>query len=148
MKRTPTVPGVLYHYTCRTHGEPGIRRSGTLRPFPHPILCRSLVWLTDLDMPDVWALGLTRHTLCCDRTQVRVTVHPHGDAAGNPATNSIAPWWFYARPMSRTLREILEDIGAPMHWWVSEKIVPISGMIATSDLLARNPRDPKESSHV
>lgn len=137
MSLAPVVPRTLYHYTCREHGAPGIQRSGTLRPRPHPLLNRYLVWLTDLETPDRWALGLTSITLCCDRTQARVTVHPHGDAAGRDAV-FVVPWWFYARQVPAVLREIMEDTGLPMHWWVCERAIPATGMIATSVLLGKS----------
>lgn len=115
----PVAPATLYHYTCVDHGEPGIRSKGKLLPNLQPLLGRSLVWLTDLDTPDAWALGLTQHTLCCDRTEIRVTAKPfHGTDK-----TAVVPWWHYARNVEPVLREVLETKGLPMHWWVSPQPV-------------------------
>lgn len=117
---TPVVPQTLYHYTCLDHGHPGIKVANILRPWPQPMLAgHPLVWLTDLDPPDAWALGLTNHTLCCSRTEVRALVkpHDHADQCG------IQPWWHFARKLTRTIREVLEETGLPMHWWISEQPV-------------------------
>lgn len=132
-KTLPVLPNVLYHYTCREHGEPGIREVGKLLPYPQPVLSRRLVWLTNMDTPSAWALGLTNMFLCCDRTQVRVTVHPltGADAFG------IRPWWAYARTLPRALREVLEQTGLPMHWWVTNQSVPTVHIEHTADLWAR-----------
>lgn len=118
---TPVVPATLYHYTCREHGEPGITHDQKLLPHKQPLLGRHLVWLTDLDTPHPWALGLTNYLLCCDRTQVRVTVHPWvcKDICG------VHAWWHYRRTIHPVLREAVEQTGMPMHWWVTELPVPI-----------------------
>lgn len=127
------VPNTLYHYTCVDHGEPGIMESKALLPFRQPILGQHLVWLTDMDTPNAWALGLTNTTLCCDRTQVRVTVNTYNvrDAHG------IRPWWAYARRMNHVLRDVLEATGLPMHWWVTDLIVPIEDITRTAELRGR-----------
>lgn len=123
-KITPVVPNTLFHYTCREHGEPGIRRDEKLLPYRQFLLGRTLVWLTDMETPHAWGLGLTNHLLCCDRTQVRVTVEPlvHKDRCG------IHPWWYYRRAIQPALRDALEQNGMPMHWWVSELPVPITAI--------------------
>jgi hypothetical protein len=112
--RPPGIPSVLYHYTCRQHGEPGIRDTMMLYPHSHPLLRMTLTWFTDLAYPDRWALGLTNTTLCCDRTQVRVSV---------AASASMQPWhWFARQQQDRippVMRDVLEQDGMPMHWWVS-----------------------------
>lgn len=126
--RASTAPAALYHYTCRDHGEPGITRDQKLMPQRQPLLGRHLVWLTDMDTPDAWALGLTNYTLCCDRTQVRVTVHPQAwaDRCG------IRPWWHYRRTVHPVLREALEQTGMLMHWWVTDNAVPIDTIAPTT----------------
>jgi hypothetical protein len=138
-KTAQIIPNVLYHYTCTAHGEGGIRRSGKLLPFPQPILGRQLVWLTDMDAPNAWALGLTNTLLCCNRTEVRVTVHPHetAEACG------IRPWWMYARTIHRALRDALEYTGLPMHWWVTGLAVPAVRIEHTAQLWGR-----KSKSHA
>lgn len=129
----PHVPTVLYHYTCAQHGEAGIRRNGKVLPHYQPLLGYPLLWLTDLDTPDMWALGLTNYSLCCNRTEVRVSVAPHDDS-GNTL---VAPWWHFARDhVDRFVRDLLEDKGLPLRWWVSLAPVKATGMIATSVLSA------------
>ena len=125
--KAPRIPHTLYHYTCTDHGERGIRNAGVLRPNKHFLLDRPVVWLTDLDEPDPWVLGLTRKVLCCDRTAVRCAVDTN-----HPAINlgDIEPWTTYARYMPRTAREILEDVGMPMHWYVTEKPLVVSEITA------------------
>lgn len=120
-KVRPVVPDTLYHYTCREHGEPGIRREEKLLPYRQFLLGRNLVWLTDMERPYAWALGLTNNLLCCDRTQIRVTVHPikHADKCG------VHPWMYYRRTVHPVLRDALEQTGMPMHWYVTELAVPI-----------------------
>lgn len=127
----PHVPNVLYHYTCTDHGEAGVKRQGKVVPKLQPMLGYPLAWFTDMDQPDRWSLGLTNATLSCDRTEVRVSVAPH-DGLG---ATTVEPWWYYARrKVDRFIRDLYEDTGLPMHWWVSEKPVRATGMIATSIL--------------
>lgn len=129
----PAVPTTLYHYTCREHGEPGIAKDQRLLPRKQFLLGRHLVWLTDMDTPHAWALGLTNYLLCCDRTQVRVTVHPLDtkDMCG------IHPWWYYRKTIPPVLREALEQTGMPMHWWVTELPVPVVDITPTARLWTR-----------
>jgi hypothetical protein len=119
------VADVLYHYTC-AHSLKGIRREGKLTPNPHPLLGGlELVWLTDLDIPDIGALGLTSHIIKCRRTEYRIT------AGGVEALH----WPEFARQLRRTTgdRQILAGVNAlegapgvlPMHWWVSTWPVPV-----------------------
>ena len=139
-KATPAVPATLYHYTCHEHGEPGITQDQKLLPHHQFLLGRHLVWLTDMDVPHAWALGLTNHLLCCDRTQVRVTVHP---LSGKDASG-IHPWWYYRRTIPPVLRETVEQTGMPMHWWVTEQALPVSDITPTAHLWAAR----KASTHV
>lgn len=131
MTAYPVVPAVLYHYTCRAHGEAGIRRAQKIRPYPHLLLGHKLTWMTDMEIPDQWALGLTQMTLCCNRTEVRVTIKPHKD----DGTTTVVPWWYWARIVPRVARDLLEDIGLPMHWWVSPAPVDVQQIVDTSVLL-------------
>jgi len=109
----------LYHYTC-AHSVKGIRRAMKLDPNEHPLLASlKLVWLTDLEAPNVEALGLTSHILRCRRTEYRAVVD---------ADESIEHWPTFIRalrrvgsePLLRGIRELesTPDV-LPMHWWVS-----------------------------
>lgn len=139
-KAAPEIPTRLYHYTCTEHGEPGITKDQKLLPHRQFLLGRHLVWLTDMDTPHAWALGLTNYLLCCDRTQVRVTVDlPTGNDAGG-----IYPWWHYRRTIPPVLREALEQTGMPMHWWVAERPLPIDTITPTARLWAAR----KATSHA
>ena len=105
-----------YHYTC-DHGAQGIRRDGLIKTNPHPWLPIPLAWFTDLDAPIRDALGLTSQILTCDRTEHRFEASPHG-----------LLWWpIYARELSAEIRWGLESApGAlPMHWWISDRDVPV-----------------------
>lgn len=108
----------LYHYTC-LHAATLIRASRWLQPNPQVQLPDSpaLVWLTDLDRPDIPALGLTSLTLQCDRTEYQVTT----------VTMDAVHWPVYAKHLPGKVRAIIEaSPGAlPMHWWVAEIPVPI-----------------------
>jgi len=103
----------LYHYTCR-HRAALIGRVGMLFPTRHPMLGPpALVWLTDMDVPDAQALGLTSVTLKCDRTEVRYAIERPGDCIR---------WidWSEGRHVLRSVRSELSFGHKPAHWWVSE----------------------------
>lgn len=106
----------LYHYTCCDRAEM-IRRDRWLRPNPQPALDGlELVWLTDLDVPDRHALGLTSLSLNCDRIEHRIAV----DAVA-------VHWPVFARRLPVHQRRPLElSPGAlPMHWYVATIPVPV-----------------------
>jgi hypothetical protein len=115
-------PDQLFHYTCRDRLD-GITADRRLIPNPHPLLGEALVWLTDLDVPDRQALGLTSaHLLTCDRTAVRVIVQT------DPSTLRWSMWARRARVPSLA-RALLEGGGAlPKHWWVSAVPMPVRGV--------------------
>ena len=60
---------IFYHYTCRDMAEKigvtGVLLPNSIHGSP------PLVWLTDLEVPDIEALGLTSHESDCDRSAVR-----------------------------------------------------------------------------
>jgi hypothetical protein len=73
----------LYHYCC-SHSLEGIRKDGFLRPWRQVALGDvPLVWLTDLEVPDRKALGLTSDLLDCDRLEHRVVVDVEAKAGPN-----------------------------------------------------------------
>lgn len=101
----------LWHYTCH-HRAALIGRRGVLMPNRQPFLNGiEVVWLTDLDTPDVDGLGLTSTTLRCDRTEVRYRV-VSGDAV---------PWreWAETNRIDRTTRSELTFGRRPRHWFVA-----------------------------
>ena len=101
----------LWHYTCR-HAATMIGRRGMLTPNPQPYLDGArLVWLTDLAVPDVAALGLTSDTLSCDRTEVRYRV-----LAGEVV--SWSAWAAEAKVDPLTLSAFTFG-RRPAHWYVS-----------------------------
>lgn len=119
----------LWHYTC-DHGRLGLGDIGTLLPpaylttrnldhLPHATrVLLELTWATDLDHPWPNALGLTRHTIHCDRTAHRYRVRapglfvPYLDARAN-----------YPAAMRRALETA--DGAMPRHWWVSDVPAPV-----------------------
>ena len=112
-RRLPDRP--LYHFACFDHAAAGIDRDGVLKPELAPT---GLVWLTDLDVPDRNALGLTRRFSACDRTQVRYTVSEAKD---------VFAWSDYRRHVAQDVRAVLEVPGTMlMHWWVSPNPVRVS----------------------
>jgi hypothetical protein len=120
----------LYHYTC-AHSVKEIREAGELEPHGHPLLAgMKLVWLTDLDAPNIEALGLTSQILRCRRTEFRAVVE---------AGETVEHWPTFVRALrkvggDRMLRNIgdLESTPGvlPMHWWVSLWPVKVTSLEA------------------
>jgi hypothetical protein len=119
----------LYHYTCQ-HGRLAIGSYGYVLPLwswnPRagarlgerwrPLA--EVSWFTDLDSP--WpprALGLTRSTIRCDRTQYRYRVVDDRD---------VVPW--LDSPYRREPLLLLERAGGalPRHWYVATKPVVVA----------------------
>ncbi len=119
------APTRLYHWTCADHGEPGIRRSRLIWPFPHVMLgLPPMVWLTSEPAQGRESLGLTSTYLSCDRMAYRVTVNVD-DAF------TIDHW-----PTSRARRlanpdvvRDLERFGRPDTWWISFESVPAGDIL-------------------
>lgn len=103
-------PGItLYHYTC-AHAHAKI--STELRPG-----LDGFVWLTDLDAPFDYALGLTRLLTRCDRTAHRYRVTD---------TTDVTAYLDVRATLHRERREGLETFGTlPRHWYVSTAHVPV-----------------------
>ena len=106
----------LYHYTC-DHSHGLILAEGVLRPRPG-YLPRPLVWLTDLPTPNRDGLGLTSHTITCDRTAYRYRVTDD---------SRVLPWLEVRRDFPRVLVNDLESVpGVRLrHWFISEDPVPV-----------------------
>jgi len=116
---------VFYHFTC-WHGLERIQASGwrlVPNPFAPSLGLPELVWLTDLEVPDVGALGLTSHSLDCDRTEHRLRAV---DAA------SVVPWsvWCRANGVTREWRDGWLEHGPTRSrcWFVSA--VPVLAELA------------------
>ena len=110
----------LWHFTCR-HSAMRIGDRGLLRPLadlvPTPIPWTGvLVWLTDDIDATTRSLGLTSHTLDCDRSEVRYrTSGPH-QAIHWPALRHQFP---------TDDVQALERNRSPLTWWVSPKPVGV-----------------------
>ena len=115
----PTCVGaemIFYHFTC-WHGLERIEASGwrlVPNPFAPTLGLPSLVWLTDMEVPDREALGLTSHSLECDRTAYRLRV---------VETGPVEPWsvWCRTNGVTREWRDGWLEQGAtrPRRWFVS-----------------------------
>lgn len=106
----------IWHFTCSCNAEK-IERDGYLNPNPYAF--PRLVWMTDLDSPDITGLGLTRHIVTCDRTAHRFEVDP----------TSVLPWGRLRNAVPRLVRDRLELApgATPRHWYVSAHRVPLLG---------------------
>ena len=104
----------LFHYTC-DHGDDAITAAGgMLAPNPNYNLpgAPRLLWCTPEPTADADALGLTSHTLSCDRTRYRWRLDDP-----NPAV----PWVQWLREQPRDVRRAARHRlpGSPLLWWVS-----------------------------
>lgn len=122
------TPAVLYHWTC-SDGKGGITTDGYIRPNASPVLGATLLWLTDLKAvgaADRAVLGLTSHSLTCDRTEWRFAVATAGAGVEHWTT------WAHRKRLRMEVRDLLEGApGAlPMRWWVSETAVKVDGYAA------------------
>lgn len=119
----------LWHYTCaQSHSELG--GVGQLRPLIQrkPVAATRLpaklswmgrlVWLTDLPRPAAAALGLTRFTTACDRTEHRYRV---------TSPRHVESWSAFCRRVrpNGAAELNLAPGAAPLHWFVSERPVPV-----------------------
>lgn len=118
----------LYHYTC-DHSRKLLGDSGELVPARDlstaPPWVRqtmpwqgTVVWLTDLDRPDRYGLGLTSELITCDRTVHRYRVTCNLGITG----------WLWARNSApAAIAEELESLAGsmPSHWYVAPGPVPV-----------------------
>lgn len=111
----------LYHYTC-SHGRDAIGEMGVLIPNRHPFLKRSFVWLTDMEVPDRDALGLTSTILSCDRLEYSYEVIEESIKQCMPFSRF--------KKLSNTVVEDLARYAQPSHWWVSTR--PITAVLSAS----------------
>lgn len=112
----------LYHYTCE-HARNKIIIDWVLKPHAHAY--KGLLWLTDLDQPDILGLGLTSFMLKCDRTAYRVTVE----------TDLATPWteWAHENKVQMIIRMGLDGNpgSKPLNWWVATEDIPVLGIEPT-----------------
>lgn len=108
----------IYHFTCQ-HRAHKILETGLLQPNPQPVLGdMELSWFTHVPGASSRALGLTSHTLTCDRRErlFRVT---------DPA--AVFRWNEVRAVMPRQGVLMLEAApGAmPAFWWVAQGPVTV-----------------------
>jgi hypothetical protein len=110
----------LFHYTC-DHGAALIRRNGDRAvPTWQPLLHVHAVWATDMDEPDADALGLTSHTLNCDRTTNRFLVlQPERFVTWRDFLASV-------RVDPRDLSELTAPPRQPRRWWITADTALVS----------------------
>lgn len=118
---------VLYHYTCE-HSAKSILAEGELHGNEHPLMPEAgpIIWLTDMEVPDRLALGLTSRLLRCDRTAHRFAVR----------TDRAQHWPVAARrPELAAARRLLEFAPGvrPAHWWVVLNAGPLPVLVAAGD---------------
>lgn len=138
----------LYHFTC-SHAIAGIRRVGALLPLiewrdldrvrQREGYCPSglagapaVVWLTHEPRPNRDAVGLTSHSLDCDRMEWRCEV----------LRNGAVRWTEFATRHGATpefLANLCEDDADPALWWVVtrptlvRRIVRYAGVLVAPD---------------
>ena len=120
----------LFHYTCEC-GHAALTEDPVIRPAAHLVPAwkllrtagdiRSLLalsWFTDLAIPDVDALGLTRRRITCARWRYRWIV--------TGVVQRPVPWLTERHRLpARVVHELERSPGAqPEHWWVSR--VPVT----------------------
>jgi hypothetical protein len=119
----------LYHYTCG-HSAADIDAAGKV--LPGFVLTERatywpsrFAWFTDMSTPERDALGLTMHSIICDRTEHRYRVTD---------PTEVMPWHVVARSVPRDQREALESASGarPMHWFVA-----VCGVSVVRDPLER-----------
>jgi hypothetical protein len=120
----------IYHYTCG-HGRRALGEAGTVRALAEwnrgaaklldlagSSAIGTLSWFTDLDVPVVEALGLTRATIYCDRTRYRYRVVE--DDLG-----LVVPWLDSPRRAGWLLNLEHPRGVMPRHWFVATEPVRV-----------------------
>lgn len=103
---------ILHHFTC-SHGDAGIHRDGYIKPMSNRAinLPEPIIWLSSSASAARGALGLTSHSLACDRMEhlYRVT------------TDDAVPWSAYRLDLAKFVVQRLEAAHGtrPQLWWVA-----------------------------
>lgn len=111
----------LWHYTCDCSADL-IEADGLVKPISMLVAdtlsvpWAHLAWFTDLDVPFVDALGLTRKSIDCDRTEYRFRVTDE---------SNVTRWAKLRRRLPYAFALESAEGAMPMHWWVSELPVPV-----------------------
>lgn len=121
-------PDRIFHYCC-AHSAVDIRRDGFVDCAENVLQRRSpekhvehtsgyVVWLTDLEPPVMRdAVGLTMHTIDCDRTKYCFEVVPDWGRI---------EWWMTFRKRHTEMHKLESEPGVmPMHWWVGRGPLPV-----------------------
>lgn len=119
----------FWHYTC-DHGRKLIGDEGMLLSpgMQNPDLwfmegnrdltiVWGLVWATDLPEPDIAALGLTRHTITCERWSHRYRITDDASLIRYADMAHMLSWHHQ--------QDLTREGGQPDHWWVSFTRVPV-----------------------
>ena len=122
----------LYHFTCACSVKRINQQGGVLRPIvPWATLDKALgrdgptglagaptvLWLTDMDVPNVQALGLSSTMLRCDRTEYRYVVE-------TGPRDPVMPWWLYAKVLYQASPRWLswmQHERDPKRWYVATR---------------------------
>jgi len=110
----------LYHYCCSCRARQ-ITARGFLQPHGRAQFGVDLVWLTDRAIPDRASLGLTSHTLTCDRLDCQYVADVEPGDVQAWLTSDVR-----ARFGSATLAggfEGFERGRDPASWWISTRRV-------------------------
>jgi hypothetical protein len=110
----------LYHYCCSCSAR-RITARGFLHPHGAALFGVDLVWLTDQAVPDREGLGLTSHTLKCDRLEYQYVA-------------DVAPLdverWLDSKVRRRLIRSAFggsfhefENGRQPEAWWIARRSV-------------------------
>lgn len=120
---------VLYHCTSTYH-LPQILESQYLKLTDANLRAdienyKNVVWLTDLEKPDAFALGLGGIT---DKTEIRITIEKK---------KNFKYWkvWSRKNKIDKAWADILERDRKPNNWWISEKIIPMEDFLLIENMI-------------
>jgi len=107
----------LWHFTC-AHQQKKIGRYGLVIPRNQLALGVCLAWFTNDRTLSAEALGLTSHTLPCDRMEFSYRVLD---------TECCEPFLLWARRTGNPfVGRLIDDLKRPEHWYVSNVAVRVT----------------------